>query len=135
VNNSHHRWRVHPDPGLDYTWLYLTTLINRVERQATWFDAPSGTGTGIQRAGWIDNCHMVLGNTASIIGGIDGPSQEYAYVTNNLIESDTILSAADISMSGTVLTTKTPNTFTGSLPGSDPAWGGAGDPSGISWDF
>lgn len=139
VNNAHHLWRVHPDPGLLYTWIAYNIIINRPEGRVSWFDAPAGTGTGLQRAGWVVNNLIITQNTSGgSPGGIDGPSQEYMYVLGNTIQSSLITSAADILASGTVLTdkTSTPNTYS-SAPGSDPAWlsGTPGDPTSIPWNI
>jgi hypothetical protein len=141
VNNAHHLIRCHPDPGLLYTWVYNNTIINRPENRMTWFDAPSGTGSGIQRAGWVQASLLIGENTSGGgPGGIDGPSQQYAYVLGNDIRSPITVNAAGIAMSGTILTDKTsiPNTFAGAA-GTNPAWSafgrGPGDPTGIAWNF
>ena len=70
---------------------------------------------------------------SSLFGpAIEGNDMSYADIINNTFQSDTFLSDSNIVMSSTTSTTKTPNTYT-SLPGSDPAWGAVGDPTGIDW--
>lgn len=135
-NQAYHRFRCHPDPGLDYVWVYGNTLIDRVQSRIFWIDAAAGSGTGDARAAWVQNNLIIAASADSSPPAIEGGDVGYAYAIDNDFRSTTFLSNSNISMSGTALTDKTSiaNTYTTTL-GSDPSWGGAGDPTGISWNI
>jgi hypothetical protein len=132
TNQAYHRIRAHPDPGLDYIWVDSNTLIDRVQTRIFWVDAAAGTGTGDAVATWFTNNTIVAATTDSSTPAIEGGDQARAFITGNAFQSDTFLSDSNIALNGSTATTKSGNTYAG-LPGSDPAWGAAGDPTGIDW--
>lgn len=130
TNNVYHRSRRHPNPGALYSWAYGNTYVDRVESRIFLIDAAFGGGTGILNGAWFQQ------NLVIATGGIpDCQIKDAAYgrITDNTFQSDEFLSSANLNL-GPLVTdgVKTPNTFE-ALPGSDPAWGAAGDPSSIDW--
>lgn len=132
--NSHARIRMHPDPDLAYAWISGNNFVERVESWLMWVNAASGGGTGTADCVWYTNNSVVASSTGSggTIFSITGSDTTHAVVTGNSISSNTILSDANLNLSGTSTTTESGNSYS-SLPGSDPAWGAAGDPTGIDW--
>jgi hypothetical protein len=136
TNQAYHRFRCHPDTGLDYVWVYGNTFIDRVQSRIFWIDAAAGSGTGDARGAWFQNNLVIAASTDGSPPAIEGGDTAYAYIIDNDFQSNTFLSNTNIAMSGITLTDKTSiaNTYA-ALPGSDPVWGGAGDPTGISWNI
>ncbi len=136
----YHRSRYHPGANTDYIWDAYNTSIDRVEAQI--LICNSGFGNSDTDAGdadcvWYDN-NTVIATSAAGSQVYLGDAQR-CYITNNVFKSDRITSTSNFSFGpeGTrssegLNPTTTGNTFE-SLPGSDPAWGAAGDPTGIDW--
>lgn len=147
VQSSHARVRCHPLTGLDYVWVDSTRLVERVENWLFMCNADAGGGNDDARAVWLTNLECISTGDGTT-GGADVPKilvhqspdgtgsldTDYFYVQNCTFKSDAFTSDANIEGQGGVNGTAgiSGNTYT-SLPGSDPSWGGAGDPSGISW--
>lgn len=136
-NNSHHRYRCHPDPGLDYVFVGYSRLIDRVQSRIFWCNAAAGSGSGTARCVWLIFNDIIAGTTdpTDPPPSIEITDTDVAVVENNDFQSDTFLSNSNLSITGVGDVRTAGNTYSGSLPGSDPAWGGAGDPTGIPWNF
>ncbi len=142
--SSHYRVRAHPGSGVEYYWVDSNQFVERVESRILWCDAAAGGGSGNFLSTWFTNNNLVASSTGGILfPGIDvgttGGTLDtaYAYLTGNTFQSNTYTSNSAVgSIAGSVNGTagKGSNTYT-TLPGSDPAWGAAGDPSGITWDI
>jgi hypothetical protein len=136
TTQAYHRIRCHPDPGLNYVWVHGNTLVDRVENRIFWCDAAAGTGTGDALGVWFTGNNIVATRTASQVPDISGADTNYAYVQDNTFQSNTFLSDSNISLTGITNGSagRSGNVYQ-SLPGSDPAWGAAGDPTGINWNI
>jgi hypothetical protein len=99
----------------------------------------SGNDWGDHAAVWfVDNTVIATSPAGSSVRIGDA---DYSIITGNDFQSDRITSSANLSVSadGTESSagenpTLSPNTYS-SLPGSDPSWGAAGDPTGLTWNF
>lgn len=144
TQDVYHRIRCHvnynfPTDGL--VWIANNTFVDRVESRI--FEVNSGMGdsgldNGNHAAVWFTNNTVIATGSGGLslrIGDSDN-----SLVTDNTFQSDTFTSTSNFTFSSTTESSAglnpvtTGNTFT-SLPGSDPAWGGAGDPTGLTWDF
>jgi hypothetical protein len=140
TNNSHHRYRCHPDPGLLYVWLGYSRLIDRVQSRIFWCNAAAGSGSGTANCVWLifNNIIAATSDPTDPPPSIEITDTDVAVVEDNDFESDTFLSNSNLTITG-VGDVRTAGNGYASLPGSDPAWGsdgyGCGDPSGIPWNF
>ncbi len=145
TQDVYHRIRLHVNynfPNGALPWISNNTFVDRVEARI--FEVNSGMGDsgndwGDHAAVWfVDNTVVATSPAGSSmrIGDAD-----YSIITGNDFQSDRITSSANLSVSadGTESSagenpTLSPNTYS-SLPGSDPSWGAAGDPTGLTWNF
>jgi hypothetical protein len=135
ANNTYHRIRTHPNAGLYHIWAYNTTFIDRVQARIFLVDAAFGGGTGTLDGAWFDN-NLVIATYASGANGreLNITDALYARITNNTFQSDQFTSTTHLTLGAPVTDgDKTTGNVFESLPGSDPAWGAAGDPSAIDW--
>lgn len=135
ANNTYHRSRRHPNPGALYHWCTNNTFIDRVQSRIFLIDAAFGSGTGTLNGAWFDS-NLVIATYASGANGRECHIKDATYgrITNNTFQSDQFTSTTQLTL-GTPVTDgdKTTGNVFQSLPGSDPAWGAAGDPSAIDW--
>lgn len=138
---AYHRVRWHPNDNLDYVWVNGNRFVERVEGRVLWVHSGAGNSNidgGDMASFWFDTNEVIATNGASV----ECYDCEHARIVNNTFKSNTITSSANINLtygggseaSSTIDGVKTPNTYQ-SLPGSDPAWAGAGDPSSITWNL
>jgi len=134
------RFRFHPyDAGGSdaYGWVSNNTIVDRVDSNIFWLNSQAGHSSvdqGDMAAVWFTE-NLVIAENPAVFQFTFGDS-DHAYVQGNTFQSDVITDVSDISAAGGNTTcpdpTFTPNTYA-ALPGSDPAWGGPGDPSGLDW--
>lgn len=139
--NVFHRVRVHPDAnGVGHFFMKGCTLVDRVESRAMWCDADAGSQNG-----WLES-FMTENNTYYMEGlGLSFYSESAIY---NRFRNETFYSA--LSLSDSSLTVRSSiagppepgiptvkvvdnNTYNGTA--TPPAWGAAGDPSGLNWNI
>jgi hypothetical protein len=135
TNNVYHRLRISPYPTSRYYWAKSNTLVDRVQSRILIIDAAFGGGTGTLEGAWFES-NLVVGSYAAGSNGaeINITDATYARIINNTIQSNIITSVANITLGAPVTNgDKTTGNVFESLPGSDPAWGAVGDPSGIDW--
>lgn len=137
---SHARVRCHPNTGLDYVAVMWNYFVERVELHLFLCDAAAGGGTGKARCVWWNENESITTHTSSDAGADvpkiygntgDGYDTDRAYIQNNDFASNGFLDDSDIALTGELATTKSGNSYTTTIP-SDPAWGAAGDPSGLN---
>lgn len=129
TTQAFHRIRFHPGGALDYVWIDSNTIVDRVESRLIWSnDAADPLGSGDALAAWVTRNLLIAESPLGFPESLDGGDQGYAYITGNAFQSDTFLSDSNVTLTGVTSTTKSGNTYAG-LPGSDPAWGAAGDPT------
>lgn len=134
-NLTYHRLRFSPKPSAYYLWATNNTLVDRVEGRilvvrSSLESPPSG---GTFEGAWFDN-NLVI--ATQVVSGTELSITDatYARITNNTIQSNIITSPAGITLGGPVTNgDKTTGNVFQALPGSDPAWGAVGDPSGVTW--
>jgi hypothetical protein len=134
VNNSHHRKRLHPDPGLIYGWFYNGRLVDRVESRIFWCNAAAGSGTGRMAGLWLDQIEIIATTTAPAMPppSIEIADCDYFRLRNVTFKSNTFTGPGNITVSGVPDSDVTENVTYLPLE-ADPPWGGAGDPTGIDW--
>jgi hypothetical protein len=135
ANNVFHRIRCHPDPGLYYVWAYNNTIVDRVEARIFMVDAAFAGGTGTADGAWFEE-NLVIAADPYGASGRECSIKDalYGRIINNTFQSDQFTSTANLTLGTPVVDgDKTTGNVFESLPGSDPAWGAAGDPSAIDW--
>ena len=138
---AYSRLRFNPDADAAgaHVWASNNTIIERIESHVFWLNSQignSGVDAGDMGTIWFeDNLVICTGGTPFMYFA----DSDHARVNGNTFQSDTITSVANISADGgpTPYTTCPDPVFTQNtyeaLPGSDPAWGAAGDPSALDW--
>jgi hypothetical protein len=139
--NVFHRVRIHPGVnGEGHLWVGNNTMVDLVEARLLWCIASAGS-----LAGWLES-FMADGNTYYVEGaGMSYSSESAIY---NRFTNETFYSALSLSDSNLVVasviagppppgvsTTKVTsgNSYNGTA--TPPAWGAAGDPSGLNWNI
>lgn len=128
-------------PGARYAWHDGLTLVERVESSLVWQSSQSGNSGvdgGNLDASWFRNILAIATGGTALFSMRDCV---YARAENIEFQSDTFTTESQIITNdaspletGPSDVLKSGITFS-SLPGSDPAWGGPGDPSGINWNI
>jgi hypothetical protein len=141
TNQAYARVRFHPDDDVTdaHAWIAHNTFVERVEGNFLWNNSAAGHSSvdaGDMGTLWYLENHVIGGSSCVFTLG----DTTAARVIDNTFESVALASSTNISNGGGDTTVcpdvvKTPNTYTGSVPGSDPAWGAAGDPDGLDWEI
>jgi hypothetical protein len=135
TNNTYHRLRISPYSGSRYYWAKNNILVDRVQARILIIDAAFGGGSGTLEGAWFEG-NLVIGTYAAGSNGAELRITDATYgrIINNTIQSDIITSVANLTLGAPVTDgDKTTGNVFEALPGSDPAWGAVGDPSGIDW--
>jgi hypothetical protein len=149
-NQSYHRFRTAPNVDTMYVWVCDNTFVDLAESRIYWVNGYSGHQPVTARAAgawFLNNRVYTNGSGLSVDTGSGGPGADgsnggsafnsasavYSRVNGNTFYG-TGLSSADIDIEGTGATDtdKTDNTFNATA--SAPAWGAAGDPTGLDWE-
>lgn len=145
-NPAYHRVRTAPNADTQLIWVADNTFVDLSESRIYWVNTYSGHQPPLARAAgswFLNNRVYGTGSGLSIDTGSGGPgstgsgdnnaSAVYSRVNGNTIYG-TGFSAASIDIEGTGATDtdKTGNTFNATA--AAPAWGAAGDPTGLDWE-
>lgn len=135
TNNSHHRWRIHPDTGLLNFFLGYGRLIDRVQSRILWCNAAAGSGSG--RIGTVTMTDMeIIATTTDPTDpppSIEVQDADHVVLTNLSFQSDTFLSNANLTVGGELTLDDSNNTYDTDVPGTDPDWMEPGSPADIDW--
>lgn len=141
--NVFHRYRIHPGvAGSGHYWLANNLMVDLVEARMLWCIAAAGSLDG-----WLES-FMTDGNTYYAEGlGLSYYSESAIYnrFANETFYSSLSLSAANLVVASEVnpdsptppgiSTTKVTSNLTFNGAATPPAWGAAGDPSGLNWNI
>lgn len=141
--NVFHRFRIHPGvEGSGHYWLANNLMVDLVEARMLWCIASAGSLDG-----WLESL-ITDGNTYYAEGvGLSYYSESAIYnsFSNETFYSSLSLSAANLVVASEVnpdsptppgiSTTKVTSNLTFNGAATPPAWGAAGDPSGLNWNI
>lgn len=130
-----HRVRSAPNDSADLIYLANNTFVDLCESRIWWVNSASSSHTGVAGGAWFltnqvyTNLCCLSIDTAS--GGPVGVSAAYVRVNGNAIRGPYTVTDITINGTGLIDGDKTGNSFSGAV--AAPAWGAAGDPTGLDW--